>query len=285
MNATASPVPSSQRWKVAVARARPILFVTAGLLVLWPLLDGVGPLDLPARPGWAFPAVLVSALLAMFVPVLAVDAPPTLLADVPLRGRWMAMNSSATKVPSHVTLAYGQSHAVDLVLDPDDGSRPEFGGGSPFPAPDDYPAFGQPLTSPVDGTVVAASDWRRDHRGRATTLAVAYMFVEGMLREVGGAGFVIGNHVTIRRDDGLHVLFAHVRRRSIEVARGDRVHVGDRLAAVGNSGNSSEPHLHLQLMDHARPSLAAGLPFGFDDVEVDGDHVAGIPANGDHLLA
>ena len=240
---------------------------------------------LPSRPAWAFPVTVVLAALTNFVPALAVDASPTMLAGVPLRGRWQGMNSPATKVPSHVTLAYGQSHALDLVLDPEDGSRPQFGEAPAFPVPDDYPAFGLPLTSPVDGTVVSASDWRRDHRSRATVAAAAHMFAEGMVRELGGAGFIIGNHVIIRRDDGLYVLLAHVRQRSIEVHRGSRVRVGDHLAAVGNSGNSSEPHLHLQLMDHARPSLATGLPFGWDDVTVDGDADDGIPANGAHLLA
>ena len=47
-----------------------------------------------------------------------------------------------------------------------------------------------------------------------------------------------------------------------------------------NSGNSTEPHLHIQLMDHPSVLFAAGLPFRLARYEVDGRAEAGVPANG-----
>jgi murein DD-endopeptidase MepM/ murein hydrolase activator NlpD len=55
------------------------------------------------------------------------------------------------------------------------------------------------------------------------------------------------------------------------------VPVGRQLAECGNSGNSSEPHLHLQLMDTAHPDIAAGLPFAFIDHDM--------PRNGEPFVA
>jgi murein DD-endopeptidase MepM/ murein hydrolase activator NlpD len=61
----------------------------------------------------------------------------------------------------------------------------------------------------------------------------------------------------------------------VRVHKGQRVTAGEQLAECGNSGNSSEPHLHFQLMDHPRVSFSAGLPFRFDRFEVGGEAVEG----------
>jgi murein DD-endopeptidase MepM/ murein hydrolase activator NlpD len=65
---------------------------------------------------------------------------------------------------------------------------------------------------------------------------------------------------------GVYAALAHLRRGSLRVRPGDRVAAGQQLAECGNSGNSTEPHLHFQLMDHPSVLLAAGLPLRFDQV-------------------
>ena len=60
------------------------------------------------------------------------------------------------------------------------------------------------------------------------------------------------------------------------VRPGDQVVAGQQLARCGNSGNSTEPHLHFQVMDHPRPAFAAGLPFEFAE---------GVPPNGTVLAS
>ena len=74
----------------------------------------------------------------------------------------------------------------------------------------------------------------------------------------------------IRLGKGVSAGYAHLRPGSVRVRRGDRVRAGQVLGELGNSGESSGPHLHFQLMN--RPSIAAadGLPFVFHSFELDG---------------
>ena len=71
-----------------------------------------------------------------------------------------------------------------------------------------------------------------------------------------GANFVTdpadaaGNVIVIETDTGLCVVLAHLRHGTSRVSEGDRVREGDPLALVGNSGNTSVPHLHLQVQTH-----------------------------------
>jgi murein DD-endopeptidase MepM/ murein hydrolase activator NlpD len=126
--------------------------------------------------------------------------------------------------------------------------------------------------------VVRVSDWQRDHWSRTSWLALAYLLLaEATVRELTGPGRVLGNHIVIDLGDGAYALLAHLRRRSALVTAGQRVRAGQPLAACGNSGNSTEPHVHFQLMDRPGVLLGAGLPFGFGG--------AGVPRNGQPLLA
>ena len=94
--------------------------------------------------------------------------------------------------------------------------------------------------------------------------------VEAMAREIGGTGAVLGNHVIVAHDDGTFAAYAHLRRGSA-IALGGSVVAGDVIGRVGNTGNTSEPHLHVQLMDHAAPTAAAGIPMRWPDVVTDPD--------------
>lgn len=59
-----------------------------------------------------------------------------------------------------------------------------------------------------------------------------------------------GNHVGISCGE-VTILLAHLRQGSVEVAQGERVATGDRVGLVGNSGNTTEPHLHIHAYDAA----------------------------------
>ena len=128
--------------------------------------------------------------------------------------------------------------------------------------------------------VVRAHGRERDHRSRSSWPSLLYLVVEGSLRELTGPGRVLGNHLVLDLGDGAYAVLAHLRRGSLRVTKGQRVAAGEQVAECGNSGNSTEPHLHFQLQDHPSVLFAAGLPFRLARFEVDGTVEAGVPANG-----
>ncbi|MFI0349452.1 M23 family metallopeptidase [Actinomadura sp. 9N407] len=241
--------------------------------------------------GWfslACPVLVVLGLILFFIPSGEKDRAPVIVRS-PLDGRWLPVNSPADKVPSHGTHELGQTYAIDLVHVPDRAAEwKPLVRGSLAARPETFPSFGRPISAPADGVVVAAGGRQRDHWSRNSWPALVYLMIEGMifryvlsLLTLSSGRFILGNHVILDLGDGVYAVFAHLRRGSLRVAKGDRVRAGDLLGEVGNSGNSSEPHLHFHLMDGPRPLIAAGVPFAFpyrdDDAEADGEARTGVP--------
>lgn len=59
------------------------------------------------------------------------------------------------------------------------------------------------------------------------------------------------------------MLLAHLRRGSVQVSVGDSVTAGQQLTECGNSGNSTEPHVHVQVSDSTDRNQANGVPLAF----------------------
>ena len=76
---------------------------------------------------------------------------------------------------------------------------------------------------------------------------------------------IAGNHVILRITQNRFVTYAHLQRGSIRVRPGDHVHSGDVLALLGNSGNTTGAHLHLQVTDRNSVLQSEGVPFIFAD--------------------
>jgi len=228
-------------------------------------------------PRWPLLALLAVAF-AIYLRLGTVRRPPVEVA-VPVAGRWVASNSPVDRVPSHHLHAYGQTYAIDLVHEPADRRRPGLAWWPLARRPEDFPGFGQLILAPADATVVRAHDTERDHWSRTSPPAMLYLVAEGMVRELAGPGRILGNHVVLDLGGGVHAALAHLRRGSVLVRPGDRVAAGQQLAACGNSGNTTEPHLHFQLMDHPSVLLAAGLPLRFARYQVGGADQAGVPHN------
>ena len=245
---------AAARVRGAGAAAGPVLIVGGWLVIV---LTGAASLGVALVAAGAVPLFL-SLAAALWPGAPRIE--PVLVA-APVRGRWVALNSPASKRPSHGTHGYGQTYAVDLVHEPEPGSRPAFAAGPGFRPPTDFPGFGAPVLAPAAGTVVKVCDGARDHRSRLSWPGFFYLLAEGMVREFAGPRFLLGNHVIIDLGGGVHAALAHLRRGHITVRPGQRVEAGQQIARCGNSGNSSEPHLHFQLMDSPHPAIAAGLPF------------------------
>ncbi|SFK21388.1 M23 family metallopeptidase [Cellulomonas sp. KH9] len=241
----------------------------AGLMPLW--LWGIAAW---LAAGFVIdPPRVVSVAVSLLLAGMAFVRPPRVAHDPvevasPVRGRWTALNSPADQVPSHGVRAYGQAYAVDVLLPSPPGTPPVVPWTGGFARPETFPSFGLPVHAVADGTVVRVVDGRRDHRARTSWPALAYLMTVETLRDLGGPGAVVGNHVVVDHGAGVFSLVAHLRRGSARVAPGRRVAAGDVLGEVGNSGNTSEPHLHVQLMDRPQPLRAAGIPFRWRDARI-----------------
>ena len=209
----------------------------------------------------------------------------TTVLDLPVRGPWLVQNSPADRVPSHGTEAFGSSHAIDLVPVDARGRSGRWSWRTALATerPEVFHGFGAAVLAPVDGTVVDVHDGEPDHEARRSQLLlVGYLLTQGRRVRAGAAG-IAGNHVVLALGDGGPVvLLAHLRRGSIRVAAGDPVRAGDVLAQCGNSGNSTQPHLHLQVSSSTRWEQARGLPMAFRH-PVDGR--PWLPRNGDIIDA
>ena len=262
-----------------VTRLRSPLILTAAAALVIASFTG------PRWLVWTATALVAVGVVALFVPaaVPAASRRAAIRVRPPVTGRWTALNSPASRTPSHGTHAYAQTYAIDLVHEPGPGPpRPGLASWPLARRPEAFPGFGQPVLAPADGTVVKVSDWQRDHWSRTSWLALVVMLLaEATLRELTGPGRVLGNHIVIDLGDGAYALLAHLRRRSAVVTAGQRVAAGQQLAGCGNSGNSTEPHVHFQLMDRPGVLLASGLPFSFDGQPAG----QGVPRTGQALLA
>lgn len=184
------------------------------------LLNGHSPADEPVH---------AIAGLASLAPVLSMRAP--------VGPQWSRLHGpdevsihrlSASLDDGELTCAERGAYDFDL---------PMFGDSDSLDA---YPAFGQPIHAPCSGKVVYVDDHLPDQ-----------------LPGVRDLQHPRGNEIRLRRDDGLIVVLAHLQQHSAVVRVGQRVEAGQRLAAVGNTGDSAAPHLHVHVADTGAP-LANG---------------------------
>jgi Peptidase family M23 len=120
-----------------------------------------------------------------------------------------------------------------------------------------WEGYGENILAVADGTVVRAIDGLPDQ-------------VPGALPQGLDPQHADGNAVFLRLRDGRIVFYAHMIPGSVTVREGDRVVRGQILGRVGNSGNSSAPHLHLHVVDRNQIFAANGLPYVFDAFDVTG---------------
>ena len=202
--------------------------------------------------------------------------PSPAVVDFPLRGEWIAPNTPGTKVPSHGTDMLGQKYAFDFVRTDRSSRGMRFYGGSTLRYLalgvhlQDCFGWGQPIYSPVAGTVVEAQDgWpeRNPVLPARDLFAVLRNALTFDPRRVKSLRPLVGNYLIVESPDG-YAFLAHAQNGSVLVAQGDRLDVGQPLARVGHSGNTTAPHLHFHLMDDADLLKAQGILCAFRAYEV-----------------
>lgn len=209
-----------------------------------------------------------------------------MLLRFPFTGRWVAQNSPADRVPSHGTTLFGSAHAIDFVMVDDRGRSAPRSLRSVFAteAPQRFVGFGAPIRAPIDGTVVGAHYDEPDHEARRSPFTlIPYALTQTQRVREGVAG-IAGNHVVIAASPtGPYVLLAHLRRGSVRVRAGDVVRTGDQVGECGNSGNSTEPHVHVQASDSTDWATATAVPIAFAPAP-DGDRAGWLPRNGEPFV-
>lgn len=181
----------------------------------------------------------------------------------PFTGRWLVQNSPADRIPSHGTAQFASAHAIDFVPVGDDGRTAPITVRTMLRTepPDRFPGFGRAILSPTEGEVVAALDTTVDHAAYRGVPSVGYALSQSR-RVRAGWRALAGNHVMIRAGDVV-IALCHLQQGSVVVRPGQRVRVGDELGRCGNSGNSTEPHLHVQAMTSADIDRAEPAPITF----------------------
>jgi len=115
-----------------------------------------------------------------------------------------------------------------------------------------YFCYDQPIYSVAPGKVVEVLDGLPENVPHSGKLAIDLTWQN--------AG---GNHVVIDIGFGLYAFYAHMRPGTVAVKQGDVIAAGQLLGHVGNTGSSSEPHLHFHIIDHPQFLSGQGVPYEF----------------------
>jgi murein DD-endopeptidase len=233
------------------------------VMYLWVTLDKLE--DMPAKISHRIVMKIgdyPEAITLEGVPI-AVNRNPVVVISPPLRGEnWLAANGPSNTsihrralIPINGRAYISQRYAIDWVqLYPD---------GKTFRSdPKDnrnYRGFGAEIYAVADGIVTETKD------GIQQNIPNEKPVVPITLETIGG------NHVIMQIGDGLFAFYAHMQPGSLRVKVGDKVRRGDVLGLLGNSGNSSEPHLHFHIGKASSELACEGLPYAFPSYELLGN--------------
>jgi GNAT superfamily N-acetyltransferase len=192
---------------------------------------------------------------------------PPIVISPPVQGsNWVALNACCTishhrgsMLPVGGRINASERYAVDWVrfdlsahplIDLDRGQIATTTGDPT--RNDNYLAYNQPVLAVADATVVAVTTDMPDRSPRTVA--------DGLRLDQYG-----GNHIILDLGNHTYAFYAHMQPHSATVRAGQRVTAGQELGRIGNSGNSSEPHLHFQLMNSPQPFTGDNLPYVIHD--------------------
>jgi len=193
-----------------------------------------------------------SFLLAMLLTGLPPQAQHKTELIFPLLGAWHVTNGGSDPALNGHSKSFGQEYALDILkVNRHSMKSCE----SECKLNKNYYAFGELVIAPADGFVTDV------------TAGVADNSIVGVREEL-----TLGNAVIIRHRPGEASLFAHLKNGSIKVCAGQTVKQGQIIGLVGNSGNSTEPHLHYNLQSSSYLHEASSIQAWFKRVWVVADN-------------
>ena len=190
-------------------------------------------------------AICTIFLAIQLVRIYTPPADPVAI-DPPLAGEWAMLAGGRSTLISHHYSTPVVRDALDFMQLDEDGRGYQ---GDPKRAESWY-GFGEPVLAPAEGTVVSVSDVHPDE-------------------PIGDLGQTppYGNHIVLEISSGRYAVLGHLKQGSARVSEGERVRLGQRIAAVGDTGRSLWPHLHIHVQEG--PNLdqqARTLPVVIGDV-------------------
>lgn len=168
---------------------------------------------------------------------------------LPFKEEWTVVWGGDSKELNYHVESAAQKNAFDIVVTDARGKSYKTDGKTN----EDYYAFAKSLIAPCDGEVVLVVDGIKDN-------------MPGVVNPV----YVPGNTVIIKTQNNEYLFFGHFKQHSIVVKEGQKVTQGQLLGLCGNSGNSSEPHLHFHIQNVEDMNSATGIKCYFDKIQVNG---------------
>jgi hypothetical protein len=195
-----------------------------------------------------------SKINGLFVKPFKADSLPKLERNktkltLPFKDEWTVVWGGDTKELNYHVESEAQKNAFDIIITDDKGKSFKTTGEKN----EDYYAFGKELIAPCDGEVVLVVDGVKDN-------------IPGTLNPI----YIPGNTVVIKTVNNEYLYFAHFKQYSIVVKQGQKLKQGQLIGLCGNSGNSSEPHLHFHIQNVEDMNIATGVKCYFDKLQVNG---------------
>ncbi|TQS71157.1 M23 family metallopeptidase [Ornithinibacillus gellani] len=164
--------------------------------------------------------------------------------DLPFKDEWFVFWGGTNNLVNYHYDYENQRYAYDFIIMQGDSSYD----GNPA-LNESYYAFGKAYLAPADGTVVAVENDVKDNE------PVGKMNEDDLK----------GNYVIIDHGNSEYSYLVHFKHQSIQVKPGDQVKRGDLLGQVGNSGHSSEAHIHFHVADSPDPMTSKSIRIKFGE--------------------
>jgi len=169
---------------------------------------------------------------------------------LPFKGEWTVIWGGDTKELNYHVVSQAQKNAFDMDITDANGNSHKTDGKTN----EDYYAFGKELLAPCDGEIVLVVDGVKDN-------------APGAMNKFN----VGGNTVIMKTSKDEYLVFCHFKHQSIKVKEGQLIKQGQLIGLCGNTGNSSEPHLHFHIQNIEDLNNATGVKCYFDKLIVNGE--------------
>ncbi len=196
-----------------------------------------------------------SKINGLFINQYVDESQPKLLRNktkliLPFKDEWTVFWGGDTKDLNYHVSTSAQKNAFDIIITDAKGSSYKTDGKTN----EDYYAFGKELIAPCDGEIVLVVDGVKDN-------------VPGQMNSFNTGG----NMVIIKTTNNEYLVLCHFKHQSIKVKEGQKIKQGELLGLCGNTGNSSEAHLHFHIQNIEDLNTATGAKCYFEKISVNGE--------------